>query len=764
MKSAKISTQQKQFWWCLLLVFCEFIFLASISGVPLRANLLITFGLFVQIGLGLGITTVFISSLSISIAGRIFISMVLGIIPICIIAFLFDYSKFLSSLITGLIAILGFLNLSRLLHPRPSEIKFAELTTIQLDRLVIALIVTNLVFARFHQTPLGLVGLLCSILIIFLTPNHYIHGLKLYLIVIVLIVVVNSVATVDTSLYELFRTSHDMFFERVWGLSIISTNSLQNPFFAGSNIHYHFLSYVYFTSFEEIFNVSENHFSPTFLAVCLFALIILLLENVEPFKSRNKAALFALLILGSWPFWSSFPLDDISRSQSLSLAFAALCLVLLPRISTFSSSLLFGILVGWTFLTKTTSGLFLLLVSFTFLLMSWRKSLKDSGRRKHLIDHLYGNRHLFVATVLGICATGVSYLIVFSTLNGPTPEYANTSIGFVFPKVYWGIGLWNLNSSTKALIFFLALSPSVVLLCILLRNYYSSTRQRVTTHITNLSFSVLVGSIFLAGFGLVFVGEYNLNHYFVSTAAIFGGAAAFSFVELPVIRWSLPTLLLLASVVLTAFLFLKMKQEAEQGLVDVKRILLITFTAVLVIFVFRFLQKVDWISCLFWAIVLLCFGNSVGSSWSAVRWTGYDLTRSNEIGNQIISLKNLSIYFESIESSIIIAIDPEVRSSNIATLLAASTPLQYWAGRYDLEDTNEFRWRVVFQEELALFPSNQILMQAEDEAITHVLLLSEASKLGWAHFLDSQNPKIEMGDRPVKVFEDNRYTVYRLPP
>jgi hypothetical protein len=284
----------------------------------------------------------------------------------------------------------------------------------------------------------------------------------------------------------------------------------------------------------------------------------------------------------------------------------------------------------------------------------------------------------------------------------------------------------------------------------------------VTTHITNLSFSVLVGSIFLAGFGLVFVGEYNLNHYFVSTAAIFGGAAAFRFVELPVIRWSPPTLLLLASVVLTAFLFLKMKQEAEQGLVDVERILLITFTAVLVIFVFRFLQKVDWMSCLFWAIVLLCFGNSVGSSWSAVRWTGYDLTGSNEIGNQIISLENLSIFFESIESSIIIAIDPEVRSSNISTLLAASTPLQYWAGRYDLEDTNEFRRRVAFQEELALFPSNQILMQARDEAITHVLLMSEASKFGWAHFLYSQNPKIEMGERPVKVFEDNGYVVYQL--
>lgn len=753
--------RQRQSELILFSVLCQFVFLNAISGIRLSTNLLITTGLILQTGLGLGILRVLASSVPFTVLGLIASSVVMGIIPICVITLFFYNSKILMLLIAIPLALPGIVTLGGYFQ-RGSDSLTSDHTPFLAQRTVIILVVTNLVFARFQQSSIVLIGLIGSVLLLF-TSNQQ-RGLRIYLLVIGLVVALMSIFGSSGTVYTLFKTSHDQFFERVWGLSIISTKSLENPFLADSNIHYHFLSYVYFTSFEELTNVADNHFSPAYLAVCLVALLALLLENVEQVLTRNSAMSLALVLLGSWPFWESFPLDDGSRSQSLSLAFVALCLTLLPRISTASSSLLYGGLVGWTFLTKTTSGAFLLIVSLMFLLLTCGKKLSIGWSLRGLISDLQNKKYIFITTLLSFCAVGSSYLLVFTSLNGPTPEMSRTSIGFIFPKVYWGLNTQR-HPLILTLILVVAICPTILFLIIGLKRFTSSVvRQRVVSPLTDLHISVLVGSVLLSGLGLVFVGAKNLNHYFVSVAAIFGGTSAYSFIQVPVIHRSTSRLLLLVCSFSMAFIFLRMKQEAYlKSYFSEFKLVLIISVLFLIVFILNYLLDINWVSCLFWAVALLCFANSVGSSWDDRRFTGYDLYSSpDKIEMEIDSLKDVIKYFDSIDTRSVVAIDLDIRNSDIPTLLAASTPIQYWAGRYREENTTEFGRRVAFQQTLTMSPSVEVLSKARDESVTHVLLANVAAKLVWSQIQVDRNTEPRLTSMPMRVVTSNGYVVYRL--
>jgi len=362
---------------------------------------------------------------------------------------------------------------------------------------------------------------------------------------------------------------------------------------------------------------------------------------------------------------------------------------------------------------------------------------------------------------LSLVLVSVSYVFVFTQVNGTTPPYAATSIGFQFPKVFWGVNMAGRTWQKQALTLALALFPVVSIFCGLFALARRSLRKEKIQPVLILNLAILCSAFVMTLAALSFKGAYNLNHYFVGTAALFSSLPLLGTVGYPKIsgRVALIALVLVGSM---SYLLMQMKMDGTIGLLSTRSL---TTIAVLVLLVFIALScfgKLQFIGALVWTVFMFNFANTIGTTWNEMRWTGYDLYTPAETSLNLDLLRDLTDYMDSLESDSVVAIDPKLRDSDLGSLLAAGAPIQFWAGRYNLEDTKEFRRRVNLQTSVTTTPTLQVIAEVKRDFVSHVVLWSSEAKLSWQKFLDKNHTLPVAKQAPLKVFDDGTFVVYEL--
>jgi len=461
-------------------------------------------------------------------------------------------------------------------------------------------------------------------------------------------------------------------------------------------------------------------------------LAIVFLFTNSPFLSIAQTSSWwrtyvVVVLCGSWPFWESFALDDNSPGQLLSLCFAFLVLLLIPRNTVGVSIFLIPVLITITFLTKSPTGFFIFLVFFlyTFIRIAILNQVLIQRNKAYFWNE-------FGIPLCGLLFSGIaivtSYTLVFGTPHSGGSASSVRGFGLTLPKIYWGLNWDSQPMLAVGIMFAFAFFP---LLSLLFLNSIPADKSILSGELS-LRVAVTIAIFLNILMALFLRTKFNLNHYFASTGALFGGLTTFGLIKLPqrVIGFSLQFML---TVLLISAMFLDLKFDAYAGVVTSKiPIVLVCFVLIYLISC-KFVFRLGFRQSLLTVVLAVGLGNSIGSSWSPVRWTGYDLRSPEAVIVSTELIDDLTQYMVRSHQAFVLALDVDTfQNSPIQLLIGASTRAQFWAAPNNFMDSSpNYNRRIAAQQVLTGNPSENRILLAKSEGVTHVLLSTKNYEQHW---------------------------------
>lgn len=730
----KTTSQNLAFTTLVLALVSQIAYVNSVSGIPIIESSQILIGLAIQLLFGIAICGCFFDNLRLPLTLQFSAGFLLGTIPISLLGFVESSGIRLVLVITALL-IIRF----RYKSHQPSFTQtYSESwsSRIDLERLATALVILNLVISRFETSQIAIPVSIVSIALVIVPRRKLNYFILTYAFILFLTVIVRTLFVNRLNLFLDFRINQDRLLEQAWGNSIISNVSLSDPFMHGQSLQYHFLAFVYDASFTRLWLINPFSFSPAIFACCLLAIVLLFTNS--PFLSIAQTfswwRTYVIVVLcGSWPFWESFALDDNSPGQLLSLCFAFLVLLLIPNNSVGVSILLIPVLITITFLTKSPTGFFIFLVFFLYTFI--RIAILD-------LDIIQRNKpyfwNEFGIPLCGLLLSGIaivaSYTLVFGTPNSGGSASSVRGLGLTLPKIYWGFNWDSQPVIAVSIMFAFAFFP---LLSLLILNS-SAADKSILSNELSLRKAVTVAIVLNILMALFLKTKFNLNHYFASTGALFGGLTIFGLIKLPqrIIGFCIQFLM---TVLLIAAMFLSLKFDAYAGIVTSRIPIFLSFLVFIYLISCKFVFRLGFREALLTAVITLCLGNSIGSSWSPVRWTGYDLRSPEAVKVSAELIDDLTQYIASNHQAFVLAIDLDTfQNSPIQLLIGASSSAQFWAAPNNFMDTSpNYNRRITAQQLLTSNPSESRILLAKSEGVTHVLLSTKNYREHWMRKFDN---------------------------
>ena len=736
-------------------------FINSISGTNFQSNVLILIGLLVQVLLGLAILSFFIESHLYPFSARIAAAFVLGIFPILLLNW-WGWGRVSISVIAFVLAAYKWRSGT---HAGLSSSENHQHDDKDLTATILAIVVCNIVFLRIHQTVLGIAVLLVSLLLPILPIRLSVTALRTYAGLIAGVFVVQSLRVTESAIFTYFRFFPDWTEEQVFAKALAENSSRMNPLVQGDIFTYHFLTAWYWGSFENLFDVDTFAFSgPALLSVSVLATVLLVVSSGSHlFESRNSRVTWLLLLLASWPFFDSFALDAVSRSQTLSLT---LCAMIVFSLSMTSKRVWFGMipfLTAAVSITKVSTGLFVsaLLGSYVLLqLLQYKRGLLEQTSR------FTPPRRLVAGLVLTATSTIAALAYVFF-LTGTFSSHGQLSFTLTWPEAFATNLVW-LIWLQRAIAFV----PILILVIFGLSQFHRTVpviRRSVPLAITGgilLSFSL---SLFLQSeSGVPFLG------YIAGIAAVFSSITISSYMpSLALIRRL--GLVYLSAVAIFSFAYLLLERSPVQTWATNRAIVAIPL-AFLVLVVFLKPQLKSLSLALLTSTVLLCSGVSLGHV-VANRTNGVlsISTAHTEWDDYSAQFQGVIAFLKSYDKSFVYAVDEasensyreDGRTRLEVYFVLGSTSIQLWAEphytKIFMNSSAEVHQRLYRQYLLTTYPSPEHVSGLKSAGVSHLILFNDARRLRWNEYILSKDVTPAGGDdTPTMVYEDRHAAVIKL--
>ena len=748
-----------------MVLITQIAFLNSISGVDFFSNFKILGGLVIQTYLGGLLLKFFLDDYRLSMAVEIGGGFVLGIVPVLLLG------RGSGGLLLMAVAVLF------LVYQRTRFKEWNQQNTVSdqdleaqtdLFVLAIALVIVNLVFLRISQYAPGIAIFIASLGLIGAPHKFLPKALGAYLVSIFAILVVRSLQMSNSAIFTHFRFFPDWTEEQVLAQSLATTGSLNNPFLLGDTFSYHFLSAFYWGTFEKLTRADIFSFSgPTLLSCATMATVFLLTKSAlvgSMATSSSQRFLWLLVLFGSWPFWDSFALDNISRSQSLSIAILALVIFVISQTSARTWLLLIPALCVMAFLTKVSTGLFacVLLGSFVVFRLGHsyfgRGALAQSSRTT--LTRLCG-------LLLGAVAVVSSYLYIFVFSNS-LASHGALRWGWVSPDVY----IANRNLIYKFQ-FFVAFLPLLALLLI----SPALWRQRNESEQTTLRLALITSAVFTVFFWLTVQSASGIggSSYTVGVAAIICGPVFLNFFPTQMSCISRSTFA--AGLLLFAVSFALLERRPTPHQFVTEGVLAVLGVVVVLGFVFyRSIRSFPIVLLL--TVLCLNFGNSLGQV-AANRTNGVlsFQASTSKFDTEYRRRKNAIQFLRGIEITSVYAVeDPTLKEYEVygdsrirhdVNWLMGTVRLQFWAEPHYaglfFRDSKEVRARLTLQSVLTQTPTAATVQTAKLRGITHVILFTLEPRTRWATFireLRTSNPRSDVFS--TVVYSDSVLEIVQL--
>lgn len=744
----------------------QIVFLNSISGVDINSNLRILSGLAVQTSLGILLVRVFFAAPQFSLPGLLSAGFVLGVIPVLSLGFQFSP---LVLFITTLLALASVVRRRR--SSRQCRLVFQDSSTHDNHLVMLSVVITlsNLVFLRLENSVAGFVVLLLSVLLVLLPKRYLIRAHWCYLFLILLVTVQSSSQTEKFQTLTKFRYGDDWVIEQVLARSTshIFPLSLENPFFLGDSLGYHFLSQLYWGRFESAFEITVFAFSgPALLSSTLMAALFLLLDSRPRSRILTDTAprlIVAAVMFGSWSFSDTFALDMFSRSHSLSLAMCALAIRSVSENSKWVRLLLTPILLTMTALTKVSTGLFLFL--FLGCHVVFRGFVTYRQEQKNLLGIGEFRTQMFGVLVTALAVLG-ALLWVFSGPNS-LGSYSGLAFELSLPDLYD-----TSRSIAKWIQSLLAFLPVITLVAVGL-NLYNGVREH-SADLVDLAQVAAATLVVITSLTLSSQSGISFTLYMFALAAVVSGPILLNALNQ---FWLHPTrhLTLLLTVLGLAlfFAFTLLERRNQPSRLGFEAIVAISVVALLgVALLTKQLKSVRL--ALVSVTVLLSFTNSLAKT-AAGRTTGQVLTsQPTQLGDsKLQAYQNTLSFLEDSDNHSVFATDSGGSYSALSPfthdvqILLTSVPIRMWAepkfSAAYLGNSDAVANRLKAQRLLTGFPTPSRVGQAKALGVTHLILFQLETQAAWKKYLRNQELSVS-GKRKNStiVFEDSGLQIIEL--
>jgi len=739
-------------------------FINAISGVVVASNLRILFGLVVQILLGDILFRIFLPDSTVALTARLGAGFVIGIFPI-----LFLGRGFAGVAIVGVATALALVCRYSMQRNQRAQTSTRLRNEFREDvvPLVLSVVLTNLVFLRINQSIAGLTVLASSLTLLVIPWRHLTQSLWFYSALTSLVFAIEASSLNQSQVFTRFRFFPDWTEEQMLAHSMAVTGSRANPFVLGDTFVYHFFGAFYWGTFEDLFNSDIFSFSgPTLLSCSVMATALLLANSSLVGKSLDSVRerlLLLLLLFGSWSFSDSFALDNLSRSQSLSVAIAAMVFYLVMQRHLGVWIVLIPVLLSAALITKVTTGFFSCAVLGVYVILNlkshlWRhESLKLSSR-----DTLTQLSGLIISTI----AVLTTFLYVF-VIPQSIADHGKLEFYVTIPDVYAADREW-----VTWIQICLAYAPFLALLLFGRRIVRLGLRRDED----RLKTAVVIAAILTVLFWQVANSASSISghSYAVGLAAVTSGLVFFDDLKQ---RWSRPFLVVaIPAVSLFAIAFAVLERRPTPDRLVTESVLVVTIVFLgLLLAIYRNVRSLTF--ALIAASLLLSFGNSLGQV-IAHRTNGVPgfAARNNEYDLRFLELQEAIAFFSTLSDENIYAIERplageyasyggDTRIQQNVNLLGSAVRLQFWAephfSRVFFGDSNEITLRLLLQNVLVETPNAEVIDRARDRGITHVLLLSGGSRARWHEYISGLTksglpdsiPKVLYRDPIIEVIE-----------
>ena len=750
----------------MVVLITQIAFLNSISGVDFFSNFKILGGLVIQTYLGGLLLKFFLDDYRLSIAVEIGGGFVLGLVPVLLLG------RGSGGLL--LMAVVLFF----LAYHRARVKKYDRRNTVlnrdleaQTDLVVlaIALVIVNLVFLRISQYAPGIAIFIASLGLIGVPHKFLSKALGAYFISSFAILVARSLQIRESAIFTHFRFFPDWTEEQVLAQSLATTGSLRNPFLLGDTFSYHFLTAFYWGTFEKLTRADIFSFSgPTLLSCAITATVFLLTKSAlvdSMVTSSPQRFMWLLALFGSWPFWDSFVLDNISRSQSLSIAVLALVVFVMTQTSARTWLLLIPALCAMTFLTKVSTGLFVCVSMAAFVIIWLIQNHFDhnapAGSTRVALTRLAG---LLLAAV----AVLSSYLYVFVFSNS-SASHGALSFGWYFPDVYTAD-----RNLINQLQYFVASLPLLVLLLITLVIW----RQKNKSEQTALRLALITSAVFTVFFWQVMQSASGVRGdvWAVGVAAIVCGPIFFN-VFPNQMSYISRTAFAAGLLVFTVSFAILERRPAPHQLVTEGVLAVAVVAAMLCVVFYRSIRSFP--IALLLTVLCLNFGNSLGHV-AANRTNGVlgFHASTSKFDTEYQRREDAIHFLQGIETTNVYAVeDPTLKEYAVyygdsrirhdVNWLMGAVWLQFWAephyANVFFRDSKDVRARLMQQSVLTQTPTADTVQTAKLRGITHVILFSPETRDKWATFINQiQKSSPQSDDFSTVVYSDSVLEIVQL--
>lgn len=750
----------------MVVLITQIAFLNSISGVDFFSNFKILGGLVIQTYLGGLLLKFFLNNYRLSIAVEIGGGFVLGILPVLLVG------RGSGGLL--LMAVVLFF----LAYHRARVKKYDQQNTVlnrdleaQTDLVVlaIALVIVNLVFLRISQYVPGIAIFIASLGLIGVPHKFLSKALGAYFVSISAILAVQSLQIRESAVFTHFRFFPDWTEEQVLAQSLATTGSLSNPFLLGDTFSYHFLSAFYWGTFEKLTRADIFSFSgPTLLSCAITATVFLLTKSAlvdSMATSSSQRFMWLLVLFGTWPFWDSFALDNISRSQSLSIAVLALVVFVMTQTAARTWLLLIPALCVVAFLTKVSTGLFVcvLVASFVIIRLIQNHCDHDAPARstRTALTRLAG-------LPLSAVAVLSSYLYVFVFSNS-LASHGTLSFGLYFPDVYTADR--NLINQLQYFVAFLPLLVLFFITPVIWRHKNKSER-------TALRLALITSAVFTVFFWQVTQSASGVRGdvWAVGVSAIICGPIFLDFF-LNQINYISRTMFAAGLVMFTVSFAVLERRPAPHQFVTEGVLAVAGVTAVLCVVFYRSIRSFP--IALLLTVLCLNFGNSLGQV-AANRTNGVlSFHASSSTFDTEYQRREDAIHFlRGIESTSVYAVeDPTLKEYAVyygdsrirhdVNWLMGAVRLQFWAephyANVFFRNSKEVRARLTQQSVLTQTPTVATVQNAKLSGITHVILFTLETRDKWSTFINQiQKSSPQSDDFSTMVYSDSVLEIIQL--
>jgi len=739
-------------------------FTNAISGVDAESNLRIVFGLVIQVALGKCLLSFLLPHDKITTSAQLGAGFVIGIFPVLLLGRGWVVVAVVG--ITTAVLVYKGLKNARI----SSRVLVAERYELPQDLmpLVISVVLCNLVFLRLNQSVMGVAVLGISVVLLLIPKDLLSQALWLYTGIAALTTAIRHWQILDSAVFTHFRFSPDWTEEQVLARSLASTGSRNNPFLQGDTFVYHYLSAFYWGTFERLANSDTFAFSgPALLACSVMATVLLLANSSLVGNLTGKVSerlILTLLLFGSWPFADSFALDNISRSQSLSLAICALAVFLITKQSSGAWLVLIPLLLSAAIVTKVTTGFFLCVLVGAVVITGIGGDLLKPRRSQGFADFSLTQLFGLIISAVGVLIT---YLFVF-VLPKSMASHGNLKFNMAFPDVYAAD-----RQAVKWLQVCLAYTP-ILALCIFIPKLVRAGWPQGSDR---LKIGVAIASVLTVSFWQFASSESGISGHFyaVGVSAVVSGLVFMDILKEVSSRFLLIFSAIIIPIFAVGFLILEHRSTPHDLVTEAVLIVGITFAFSIAVLRVKFSSTSQ---ALLVTVLLLCLGNACGLVLADRTNGKLGLHASpNNYDSKYVEMREAIKFLRALEPTNVYAVEEptlseyssygDIRARHNVNLLGGDVRLQFWAephyAKVFFDGSSEVRARLLQQKSLVEAPNMRSVQLGRQRGISHVLVFSSGPRTRWREFIARSDHDVQkQTDLPKVVYCDEVLCVVAL--